>query len=242
MRIFNNIIPAILAIIIAHTTHAADYIDIRTVTPPCVYDYTELPIFLLESINNQYGEYGFSRGTVSVIGDNLWLTAAHVVGVGNVSLDAHISDTDHIPLTVAYINHTQDVAILHGDSRDYVPMHLTKSQGIEHESIYTVGFPAYAGGLMLSFVGQVIGEGAVGELLTSAFASSGMSGGPGLMCRNDSVEVIGVISAFLLDEEHRTIQVSEDDTRVFTYTKNNGESIIYHNIRTQLKRAGIEYD
>lgn len=209
-------------------TTASAKLDLTHVVPMCHMDIETLPIRLLEVVNEEVDVAGNQAiysitGTVFLVDDNTWMTAAHIIDDHAIVINTHNADGSRTPLTIIKSIPEMDLVVLSGDSTGLTPIMVDDRLPIE-ELVYNIGYPGFAGDVLVSYAGIITGTTET-KIQTNAAVFSGMSGGPVLWCDGDVLTAFGAIHAFGLGTEHVSV-VTTTGIRVITITRNNGYSYV----------------
>ena len=166
----------------------------RADAPSVVCDFADRAEDVLASVHQVITHDGI--GTAFYLGDDEWLTAAHVVGNAQ-ELSLH-NGPDSISATVKGIDYNADLALLVGipgttsSARALLMEETDETQ--PGETAIVVGYPLYeaeSASISRGIVSRFEDDELLGQLVvTDAAANPGNSGGPML---NDCGKVIGVV-------------------------------------------------
>jgi hypothetical protein len=174
---------------------------------------------------------------VFLVEKDFWITAAHVMQDGKVSIGI-IRDGDiYIEAELVYVDVGKDIAILYGPSGDRKPLPIMMKPLKQGEAVWSVGFPGVAGNLMVSFEGSALAVSQNGSIVASALVLPGMSGGPLFRCNGRALEVSGTISSYAT-ERLSGISTNEDGTEThYIININTGSSYSSPRLRGHLSKG-----
>jgi S1-C subfamily serine protease len=134
-----------------------------------------------------------AHGSGVVIGPNRVLTAAHVV------YDAHSTKVgrdgdDYVPARVLGLDSDNDLALLEADTAGLAPVPIARAPLAAYEDVWAIGYPMA--------LDMAVSQGrfervANGKVYTSAWITSGVSGGGLLRCNGGSYELAGIVRDYV---------------------------------------------
>jgi S1-C subfamily serine protease len=133
-----------------------------------------------------------AHGSGVVVGPNRVLTAAHVV------TDAQATkvglDDRYVPATVLGLDPDNDLALLDADTSGLPPVPIASRALAAYEDVWAIGYPMA--------LDMAVSQGrfervANGKVYTSAWITSGVSGGGLLRCNGGSYELAGIMRDYV---------------------------------------------
>jgi S1-C subfamily serine protease len=135
-----------------------------------------------------------ARGSGVVIGHNRVLTAAHVVVDARATRVALAEPGDYRPASVLGLDATADLALLETDTGDVAAMPITHRALALYEDVWAIGFPL---ALDMAVSQGRYQHAANGKLYTSAWITSGVSGGGLVRCNHGAYELAGIMRDYV---------------------------------------------
>ena len=171
-------------------------------TPHCYPDVENLPIYRII--------VGDLHSTVVLVGKNTWVTSAHSIDYGKTKkITIYLPGNKKIRAKITWFDDNKDVAVLDANSNNIRPIDRMTFDLIKYEQIWNIGYPAVAGGKILSFTGFQIRYNENNILVTSALGLHGMSGGANVRCVDDKLELVGIITSLVKHQTKMKIWTDE---------------------------------
>lgn len=150
-----------------------------------------------------------SNGSGIVIGENLVLTAAHVVDDGSTAL-VTVEDERH-EAAVLSLEDEIDLALLAVRTGALRPVPISDEILLEREPVWAIGFPL---ALAQATTSGVFGDVKSGRLWTTARIDSGTSGGALLHCVGGTHRLAGLVRGFVAFQRDHGIENTGISTSV----------------------------
>lgn len=135
-----------------------------------------------------------AHGSGVVIGHDRVLTAAHVVVDATATRVALTEPGDYRPARVLGIDAMTDLALIETDTGDVPALPITHRPLTLYEDVWAIGFPL---ALDMAVSQGRYQHAANGKLYTSAWITSGVSGGGLVRCNHGGYELAGIMRDYV---------------------------------------------
>jgi S1-C subfamily serine protease len=135
-----------------------------------------------------------AHGSGVVVGRDRVLTAAHVVVDATTTRVALTEPGAYRPARVLGLDTTVDLALLETDTGDVAAMPITHRALTLYEDVWAIGFPL---ALDMAVSQGRYQHAANGKLYTSAWITSGVSGGGLVRCNHGGYELAGIMRDYV---------------------------------------------
>lgn len=163
-------------------------------TPHCSPNVRELPIFQMRADKGK-DSGRVSMSSVVLIAKNVWATSAHGVAAGKSHrITIFLPGAREVEAKVTWKDVGKDIAILSAESYNIKPMNSMSFNIGEHEQVWTLGYPGFSDGLLMSFTGMFIRYNKDYQIVATSLGLSGMSGGALVRCVDNRLELFGIIT------------------------------------------------
>jgi len=135
-----------------------------------------------------------AHGSGVVVGHDRVLTAAHVVADAAATRVSLAEGRDYRPARVLGLDTTADLALLDTDTGDVAAMPITHRALTLYEDVWAIGFPL---ALDMAVSQGRYQHAANGKLYTSAWITSGVSGGGLVRCNHGTYELAGIMRDYV---------------------------------------------
>jgi len=174
--------------------------------PQCVESVPNLPIFVI-TVKLKNG--ATLQGTAFKITDELWATAAHVMGADIDTIDniGIRTPKGRIAGTLELMDGANDLALIKTvNAYNYEPIPVKNTPILYNGSVWSMGFPMWSRTELVVSEGKIIGDTPI-FIVTDAMVMQGMSGGPTLFCDDGVLYATAVISLFEIDVEYELVMI-----------------------------------